>query len=351
MASGDQYAQALIEAAPNAETAPNAISATAIYIPYQEFGLLPDRVTDDRTDEFRGTAEPITPDVTGWNQTTGAANGRLYPNGIGVFFFTLLGLPVTTAGNGVITDPDAVVVPTGVTRHVWDSSTLDPATIRSAQFRRNYGNNANMFLLDRGVTTTQLDLAIGDQAGPSTFSASLSGLYQSRIADPSLTPSYDATTIKPFYRGNFAISTWLASTAQPIGASLTFTNPVEPDPVLNASLYPSNWSRPNEAGAVPRLTGTINAKTVDPDDYDAFINNTSFSYKMKWVSTQNIGATGYPYKLFIEGAASYDNYEAEAIQHKLRHGADIPFAAGKSGATQAFKITLLNSITSYSSVS
>lgn len=350
MASGDQYVRHTVETLPNGETGANALSTINFDIPLQNFALAPDRVTDDRTDEFRGTAEPITPDVTGWNQTTGDANGRLYPNYIGVYLFMLLGPPVTTAGNGVITDPDAVTIPATVTRHVWDSSTLNAAVIRSVETKSSWGNNSTIFFRDRGVTCAGLDLAVGDQNAPSTFSAHMTGLYKSRIADPSITTATDATTIIPFYRGHFSIPTWLAGTDTLIGANLAFTNPVEPDPVLNSSLWPSGWSRPNTAGAVPRLNGTIDTKTIDPDDYDAFLNGTAFTYKQKWISTQNVLATGYKYGLWVEGAASYDNYDMSQMEHKLRHGASIPFTAGKSGATQAYKVTLSNAVASYSSV-
>lgn len=350
MPSADQYVRYLVEQAPNGQNGSNTLSATLFYRPLQSFNMKPSRVNDDRTDEFRGTPEPITPDVSGFGQVAGTATGRTYPNGIGLDFFMLLGAPVTTAGNGIITDPDAVAIPATATRHVWDSSVQDFSLIRTTELKSAYGNSAGVFKRDRGVTCTQLDLAVGDQNAPQTFSATYAGLFEDRIADPSLTASYDATTITPFYRGNFSIATWLTGTASPIGAAFSFTNPVEPDPVLNTSLWPSNWSRPNTAGSVPRLTGTINAKTVDPEDYDAFIAATPFTYKMKWLSTLNIAATSYKYQMWIEGAASYDDYDPDTMEHKLRHGANINFSAGKSGATQAFKVTLVNAVASYSSV-
>lgn len=351
MPSGDQFVRGKIEAAPNAETAPNAISTVPIDLPYQSFGMVPALVTDDRTDEFRGTAEPVPPDISGKGPPTGNAKGRLYPNGIGLFFSMLWGFVTPSAGDGVITDPDSTVIPVGVTRHVWDSAAINAAVVRSAQFQRAYGNGSGHFLLDRGVTCAQLDLAIGDQNLPSTFDASIMGLFESRIADPSITPSYDALTVKPFYRGDFSVQTWLGGSASPIGASLSFTNPVEVDEVLNSSQWPTAWVRPNQAGAVPRLTMTINAKSVDPDDYDAWIANTGFTYKFRWKSPNNIGATSYPYQLWVQGAATYSDYAPEEIQHKLRHGGDITAVAGKSGATSAFVVTLCNAQTSYSSVS
>lgn len=350
MASGDQYVELKVETSPNGESGTAAVSSVAMFQPIQEFALNPSVTFDDRTDEFRGTAEPIPPDLTGYNQTEGTAKGRLYPRLIGMYFTPMLGYVTPTAG-GTAIDPDGGTVPAGVYLHQWNSSTLDPATIRSVQIRRSYGNTTSLFFKDTGVTVTQLDLAVGDQNQPSTFEASLAGLFQDDTVDPSLSPSYDAVTVKPFYRGNFSVSTFLTGTGSPLNANFSFTNPVEPDPVLNSSPWPSAWSRPNEAGAVPRLTINIDAKSIDPDDYAAFMGNTIFGYKMKWVSTQNAGTASYKYRMWIEGCATFSAYEMEAMQHKLRHGATITAVAGASGGTAAFKVTLANDVSSYSSVS
>jgi hypothetical protein len=349
--SADQYVRFIAEPSPQGQAGTAALSTTLIYRPFQSFNMKPDRVSDDRTDEFRGTAQALTPDVTGFNAVQGQATGRTYPNGLGVDFFMLLGAPVSTAG-GTAVDPDGGTIPAGATRHVWDSSVQDFSLIRTFELKSAYGNSSGVFKRDRGVTCTQLDLNIGDQNAPQTFTATYQGLFEDRIADPSLTPSYDVTTITPFYRGHFSIPTFLTGTGTPIGATLSFTNPVEPDPVLNTSLWPSNWSRPNQAGAVPRLSGTINAKSIDPDDYDAFLAATPFGYKCKWLHTINAGTAAYKYSMWITGAASFDDYEPDVMEHKLRHGANISWSAGLSGGTAAFVVTLVNAVAvgGYSSV-
>lgn len=351
MASGDQYVRYLVEAAPNGQAGANALSTILLYRTLQTFDMKQSPVTDDRTDEFRGTAQPLPPDVSGYLPITGSATGRTYPNGIGMDLFMALGAPVTTAGNGVITDPDAGTIPATATRHVWDSSVQDFSLIRSCELKSSYGNSAGVFRRDRGVTCTQLDLAVGDQNAPQTHTAAYSALFEDRIADPSLTPAYDAMSIIPFYRGDFSIPTFLTNTGTPIGATLSFTNPVEPDLVLNSSKWPSGWARPTTAGAVPRLTGTINTKSVDPDDYDAFINATVFAYKCKWLSSLSIAATSYKYSMWVEGMASFTDYTPDAMAHQIRHGGQITWSAGASGGVQGYKVTLVNSTPSYTTVS
>jgi hypothetical protein len=351
VASGDQFTQYAVEAAPNGESGANAVSTTVFYRPLQNFTLNPSIVYDDRTDEFRGTAQPITPDVTGKNATDGSASGRLYANQIVLEFLMMLGYVTPVVGNGVLTDPDGGTPPAATYRYVWDSATINPATIRSAQITRSWGNNTGLFVRDRGVTVTGLDIAVGDQNAPSTFTANYSGLYQTDIADPSLTPAYDATTILPFYRAHFSVPTWLSGSSTPINASFSFTNPVEPAPGFSTSQWPVAWQRPDAVGSVPRLTGTLDLSSVDIQDYQAFLAGTPFTYKCKWISTQNIGATSYKYSMWIEGAASYSGYDTGAMEHNLRNAASVPFTAGASGGTSAYKVTIVNGTASPSSVS
>lgn len=351
MASADQYLHMLVETLPNGESGANALSSVAFYRPLQNFALNPNLVYDDRTDEFRGTPQPITPDVTGKTATDGTGAGRIYANQIGLEFMMMFGYTAPITGNGVITDPDSGTPPAATYKHVWDSATIDPSIVRSVQMQRSWGNNTGLYIKDRGVTCTGLDLTVGDQNAPSTFSAAYSGLYQTDISNPSLTPAYDATTVLPFYRANFSVQSWLTGSSTPINATFSFTNPVEPAPGFSTSQWPTAWQRPDAAGSVPRLTGTLDLSSVDIQDYQAFLSGASFTYKCRWLSTQNIGATSYKYTMWIQGACSYSGYDSGTMEHNLRNAASVPFTAGASGGTSAYVVTLINGTPSYSSVS
>ncbi len=351
MASGDEYALFQVEAAPNGQNGTAAISTVKQYQPLQGISLKASPITDDRTDELRGSAQPIAPDITGWNGAEGTSTSRLYANLVGMYYTLLFGY-VAPTGGGTAIDPGGGTVPTSAYMHQWDSASIDVSTVKTAQLTRFYGNSTGVVLKDTGVACSQLDIAAGDTGGPSTFQATLSSLYQARIADPAGTPAYDATSIKPFYRGQIAISAWLSSTATPINASLSFTNPFEAAASLTtASLWPATWDRPNTAGAVPRLTGEVDTKTIGTADYDAFVANTTFGYTIKWTSNQSIGTTAYPYSMWIKGAATYADFTPDDLLHNLRTGVSIPFAAGASGGTSAFVVTVVNGQSSYSSVS
>lgn len=330
------------------------ISTTKFYPPAQEVQLGVNPVTDDRSDELRGVLQPLAPDVVGFGASDGTWTQRLYPNYFGLAATMNLGLPVTTAGDGIIVDPDAVVVPVGVTRHVWDSTALG-SEVRAAQVIRGYPTPVGVFLKSLGVTCSELTLAAGDVNNVSTMSATLNALYTSKISDPSITPTVDATAIKPFTYGHHTIVTWLTGSAETTQITYTLSNPVDPYKSMGVtSFWYTAWDRPNDpGGAVPRLNGTLQKRYMDGDDIDAVLTNpgTSFTVKSKWNHTQNIGATSYKAGLWIEGTAQYTGMDWDSVQNRLRSGASIPFSFTTPASGSAFKITLTNGITSYSSVS
>jgi hypothetical protein len=332
------------------------VSTSTFFPPATEVGLGWDAQTEDRTDEIRGTLEPLSPDVVGQNIQTGPWNMRLYPNLLGLALFLCLGPPTSTAGDGIITAPDATVIPTGATRHVWDSATLS-GLIRMARLRRGYPSPVGAFLRSYGVTVPEININAGDVNAFSTMQASLSALFSEVISDPSLTVSTDAPQVLPFKYGQHTVQTWLAASAIPTGLTWTISNPVEPykDMGVTSNFY-TTFDRPNDAGsAAPRISGSVVKKYLDTDDIAAMLAGTEFTVKSQWIHSVTIAASGYPYKLFIEGTGKYTGYEQDSVQNRPRAGATIPFSLGKpgSGSGSAFKITLVNAIASggYSSVS
>jgi phage-related tail fiber protein len=93
----------------------------------------------NRDDEMRGSSEAVA-DIPEMARPTWSVNSRLYPDTLGVMLAAMFGLSATgetgathytaTAGNGIITDPDSVAIPTGATRHVWVSPFGRPARPR-----------------------------------------------------------------------------------------------------------------------------------------------------------------------------------------------------------------------------
>jgi hypothetical protein len=342
--AGGGFAHYLIETSVNSENTSTALSTNAFYAQSQAVTWQTPSVTDDRTDELRGTFEALPQDVVGFSPTTATLDMRLYPNFVGIPLWMALGAPVKTAGDGIITDPDGATIPAGATRWVWDSAAL-PAAVRSAQMQLGYVD-APVFFKMKGVTCDGMTFTNPETAGVSTMSASLQGTYTSRIADPALTPSYDATTIKPFVRGHHSLPTWLASTGTPVTINYGLSCPVQPLYSFgSASLSPDNWDKVTP----PVMTADLIVRQPTAADWDAFVAGTIFGTKSKWVHTQFITGS-YPYKLFFECQGTYSASQVDALKHQILHRQTATVQFGKNSSTSAFKITLVNGVSAYSSV-
>jgi hypothetical protein len=170
-------------------------------------------------------------------------------------------------------------------------------------------------------------------------------LYDTRIADPVLTPLYEALSIHPFKRGNLSLPTFLSGSGKHENFSVKIENPVEVVRSLGiASKYPDDVEKDNEGPIV--VTAELDQRQIDPEDWDALVNSTGFAVKARWVS-DTIIASGYPYKLFIEMAnAQYFAGEADELMNRRRHGGkfQIKSTSASAGSTT---VTLIDATTSY----
>lgn len=348
--ASDHYVQALVEQLPNGELSSNPLSVTPFYFPATEWEWHLPAKEDDRSDEMRGSPEGLFPDIIGFGPFEATLHHRPYANQLGLIAFCCFGAPVTTAGNGVITDPDSATIPATATRHVWDSAALGAAP-RSFQgtfaYKSAGGSDSDKWFRGKGIHIDGFNLPADFTAN--AFQASAKGLYLQRlVADPTLSPTYDAPTIKPFYEPDFTVQTWLAGTGIPSGGlNFEFENPVAEFDAYDGSKYPAGFDLD---GLGPIGKGTIQTRYLDVDDFDAFIGGTSFSIKARWKSSINIAATSYKYSMWLEANAQYSDFQAESLKHQIRHGATLPFVFGKGAAVSAFKLTLVNGVASYSSV-
>jgi hypothetical protein len=133
MANG--YKHAALESIPGNETNSPTLSTKVIYEPIQSADIQlnpnpdePRRRAAQRRRAARGAPGGLRPEL-------GARVARL-PGHARVRAAAMLGLPVTTAGDGIITDPDTQTIPVGATRHVWTApfgpSGLSPKTVAAA---------------------------------------------------------------------------------------------------------------------------------------------------------------------------------------------------------------------------
>jgi len=294
-----------------------------------------------RDDEIRNIDEPLAA-VPEKYDPTWAVESRMYPDTVGMLLACALGAPTTTAGNGVITDPDTVAIPVGAYRHVWTAPFVTGAIPSTLDLTAAYRDQATYFQL-KGCATDTLAIT-SPESGGARISASGPALYMARISDPALSPSYEALTVLPFMRRHLTLS-WLSGSATTEDFSLNIANPVEPWRSLGIeSAYPDVVEK---AESPVTFTGSIPKRQLDADDYDALLNATGFAATAKWVSSSII-ASGYPYKLFVVFAnCQYVAGNPGALENRRRIGASFDFKATTTGSAGHVTISLINSTTSY----
>lgn len=265
-----------------------------------------------------------------------------YADSLGFLLKWLLGAPTTTAGDGTIVDLNAAVIPVGATRHTWTSPGAASNTPQTCQVNAAY-KDQTFFLQGNGVACQQLDLSMDDKELMAV--ADLPGLYMPRVADPSLTPAYETLTIQPFKPNNTVITTDLASASIAVkgGVDFSIANPLEK---FRSMDIVSKWPNGMDKTDVVRLTGNIERRYVDPDDWDAFIANTGFAMKTTYTN-DSIIASAYPYKLIISCSnCQYLAGDVDDQKNTRRHGAKYGFVATNAGSA-AFTIQLVNATASY----
>lgn len=336
------YAQLRREVTPGNESTTPSYGTKVLYPPALSVQANPNPAHLNRDDEIRNIDEPLsmvaesyTPD---WS-----AESRLYPDTIGMLLTLMLGTPTTTAGNGVITDPDSVAIPVGAYRHVW-TAPFGPAGLTPQTFdlRAAY-RDQSVYLQAKGCAVQQMQVSNPAQGG-SRVSVSGPALYLARISDPSLTPAYEALTIAPLMRRHLSLS-WLSGSASTEDFTLSIANPVETTSTLGAaSAYPDLIEK---AESPVTFTGSIPKRVLDADDYDALIAATGFAATAKYVS-QTIIASGYPYKLFFVFAnCQYTGGGPGALENRRRIGAQFDWRASSTGSAGHATLTLVNATASY----
>ncbi len=317
---------------------PSRISTNKLYLPSRAARLSPSPGYLSRADELRGIAGSVA-DLIDVYTPAGSLSERAYWKDL-TWLLSLAGfVGVRTAGDGIITDPDAATIPATAQRWVFTKKT--GITAQTAQIVLNYANEA-VRLQGNGYGISGLEL---NAAGELT--ADLLGCYLQRLAvDTTTVPALVASAIPPLRRGDLTL-TWLSGGGTPDDFSFAIENPLEGAPgwLLNpASFFPSSLEFAGDQQV--RVTGSVPKRVLDADDYDALINATTFSAKARWKSTKSILATGYKYSLWLEmPACQYVGGDSDEITNRRRRGASFDFFAAWD-ETLGFdsKFTLVNDI-------
>jgi hypothetical protein len=327
----------------NEDTSPT-LSTKTLFPPLLEFGVEPGASPLERDDELRNVDEPIQVLPEGFAPTW-SASSRMYPDVMGFLLKWILGPPVSTAGNGVITDPDGNVIPTGAHRHVFAApygpSGPSPVTV-SAEIA--YVDQAQFFDL-RGAACSALALTVPDSGG-GRAQASGPACYHNEGTNPSLTPAFESLATPPFMRRHLAIVTWLSGTATTEDWDVAIANPVG---VLRTLGIDSAWPDLVEKGDAPIVvSGNIRKRATDTQDFAALIAGTRFAIKARWQSDTNIPTTAYPYRMWLEGdGAQYIGGGPQALANRRRIGAEYPWKLTYDGVGASSTWTLVNATASY----
>jgi hypothetical protein len=377
--------------------APYRVSTNVAYLPLQSARVNANPTHIDRADEQRGI-EGAVPRILDMFEPDGNITIRAYPNLLPYLLECAGFIGVRTAGGAAVASPDKTAVAAGgasldsAVINV-DDTTLFPATGsiivnalaitytgKTATSFTGCGSHAaltagtavfgnipvnvskwvftkrsaltaktmqllacyvesNLFLKGNGYGVSQISL---DQDG--AMSADLMGLVVKRIADPNLTPTYDTQAIPPFRKVDLFLK-WLTGSGESDGFSMALANSLERRRSFGtARSYYAD--RMFQGDARVAATGSIPKFGLDPDDMDALLAASYFEALARYQSDKVVGATAYPYSMWIEmPACQIVGGQADELGNRRRYGATYDwFAAYDETAGYDVKITLANAV-------
>ena len=337
------YTRLSLESTPGNETNAPTLSTKKVFVPVISFGLSPGTNPLDRNDELRNLDDslPVVPDSY---DPSHQFDVRGYPDVLGFLLTWMLGDPVTGTGNGVITDPDGTVIPTGAFRHVW-TAPFGPtgASPLTTQLDVAY-RDQSVFYKGKGAALAELEFDFPEEGGM-MVRASGPLLYLNTQSDPSLTPAYESITIRPFTRGGLTLPTWLTGSGTHEDFGFRLANPVETVRSMGiASKWPDVMEKANEG---PITAGfSLDQRQIDSDDITALRDATGFAVKAKMESDSVIAAS-YKYRGWIEGSnAQYTEGDPEPLGNKRRHGHSFTGRFSNAGSAST-TLTLVNATSGY----
>ncbi len=341
------YAQEKFESVAGNETNSPTLSSKIMYPAAVEYTYDPGTDPMERNDELRASNEPLAV-IPEHYAPTWSVEGRMYPDHIGWRLKHILGPPTTTAGDGIITDPDAGTIPATAYRHVWTSTSANwgnaGASPLTAQMILAY-KDQGVFVKLKGAAAEQLTINTPETGGARVASSGPAGYADDALADPSLTPSLESIATRPFERSGLSLPTFLTGSGTHEDFGVTISSPVDAVRSLGGA---SKWPDIIEKGeGLITVNFALAQRQLDPEDLAALRASTGFAVKAKWLS-ETVIASSYKHTLWLEGVnAQYVSGAPSALQNVRRIGADFTGALTTAGSGVAVTITLVNSTASY----
>jgi hypothetical protein len=337
MASTGGYIQAALEQTPNAEGGANTVSSNLFYLPGTSIDFDPKPTMLERKDELRGGFYAAPHSGAAKYEPEGSLASRLYPAMLGLLLYLACGGCTTTAGDGIITDPDSVAVPVGAYRHVFSwRETEVPQTCQLI-----FAPPSGGFKQAQGVGIDELSLKADN--GAWVLDAKMLALVCATIADPTLTPSYE--TPGPWREGELAL-TWMAGSAITKEFDWSIKNglAVERQFTTN-SRYPD--SIVYEAN-LPVVGGSIPKRAFDADDWSALVAGTTFAAALKYAHSEVITGA-YHHGLWVQmPACQYVSGKQDPVKNERRTEATFEWEARYDTVTSKWcTVTLVNATPAY----
>jgi hypothetical protein len=238
-------------------------------------------------------------------------------------------------------------VPTGAFRHVW-TAPFGPSGDAPLTTQETLAWHDQSFYINaKGCGASGLTIE-SPETGGVMLRTEGPVTYFARIANPSLTPTYESLATRPWFQRDQVIVTWLGGTAISTALGVSIANEIED--LEDLSVGPTQHRRglaKSQAAAPIRFTGSIDKRLIDPDDFDALIAATGFSTKTRWTSRSFITGS-YPFKLWIEcDNCQYIGGGPQALSNNRRIGAGFNWKATSDGVGASVTVTLVNNVTNY----
>lgn len=338
-------------AAPGNESVTPSASAKSLYPPFAEFSFDMNPTDFTRDDEVRGINEAlaILPDKYDPTLTLVVS---CYPDTAAFFLKAVTDGITTTAGDGVITDPDGATIVASAYRHVFvapGGQTATAAIPITMNVKACFGTQDGEVLAyeGRGCAVTSIAFAQADARVQMTIS--MTPTYWDRISDPSLTPAFESLpNVHPFRDKDITIPTWLSSTGKNESGGFDFTveKPVQTHRTMSiASLWPDFIDK---GDGMITVTGTVDKRYLGSADWDAFKNKTGFAAKAKFANDSIVTGSRH-YGMWLEMAnAQYTSADVASLTNTRNIGAKYAWqATNLSGSAGSWTITLINGTSSY----
>lgn len=245
---------------------------------------------------------------------------------------------VTTTTPGVagpVADPDGGTIPVGATK--WVFVKRDAILAQTARILGNYATEA-LALQGSGYAFSSLNLNAGGE-----LTGDMMGIVLQRLGVSALTPVLTSLAVPPIRRGNLFVS-WLANGGPLSDFSFSIANSLER--VRTMALDPPSTfpDRLEYGDEQVKLTGTIPKRILTAADIDALMNAGTFAAKARWQTPKAIGATTYPYSMWVDmPAAQYVSGDFDELGNKRRYGSSFGFEAQyDEAAGYDVRITVVN---------